>query len=318
MPTPVARAYRQMYDHGSPGEAYHFIALFIEPLLKWYGTMALTALRQTAPEKLTGLGIPPRNLSFSLGHWASPLQLLVNQTEGLLPPPWEPLSRAFEELRRKPAAEIKTCIDSIEQYFATTLAKKSLLDFLSAGVYYRNRTRGHGAPTIQHQQQFAPLLLSAYEALLQSLDSLGRLKLIYIERAEIVGSSCVHTLRECRGLFSSLLPDRLSRSKGDALSSQTMYLFSADLVPLVELSPILIRPAGRDSLYFLNSCAGGAEYLSYDGESEEFHRPETYVESLRDFFGPVDLASRESQADPGAGKNIRTEPEDLGFGNLGW
>ena len=285
LPMPLARAYRQMYDQGHGAEAYHVSALFIEPLIKWYGTLALVLLRAAEPQRLAAAGIPPRNLSFALGHWSSPLASVVNQPLGNLPPSWQPLETAFEELRRKPAAELKEFIVATEEYAATTLGKRTVLDFLLAGVAYRNRTRGHGAPTTQHQSEFAPLLLAAFDALLPALDSLARLKLIYLERAEIIGASCVHTLRECQGLFSTLLPQRWSCPKAQALSSQAMYLFSADLSPLIELTPLLIRPAGCDSLYFLNSCAGGAEYLSYDGTSEEFHRPESYTDSIREFFG---------------------------------
>lgn len=315
LPMPIARAYRQMYDHGPPAEAYHFIALFVEPLLKWYGTLAMTAMRQLAPDQLAKLDIPPRGMSLSLGHWSSALLWMVKQ-DALMPAAWEPLRVALGELRQKAPPAARECLAAIEEYSATTLQKKSILDFLTGCVLYRNRTRGHGAPTLQHQQQFAPMLLEAYESLLVLLDSFSRLSLLYIERAEIFGSSCVHTLRECHGLFSGLLGERLSLPKADALSAQTIYLFSRDLQPMLELSPILVRPPGRDALYFLNSFANGAEYLSYDGTEEEFHRAETLLDALRDFFG-VSAGSSSDRRAPDYRPLAYTEPEDLGFGNLG-
>jgi hypothetical protein len=317
LPMPLARAYRQMYDQGHGAEAYHFCALFIEPLIKWYGALALVTLRLAEPQRLAAIGIPPRNLSFALGHWSAPLQAAVNQPAANLPPGWQAIEAAFEELRRKPAAELKEFIAATEEYAATSLGKRSVLDFLLAGVAYRNRTRGHGAPTTQHQNQFTPLLLAAYDALLPGLDSLGRLKLIYLERAEILGASCVHTLRECQGLFSTLLPEKWTCPKAQALSSQAMYLFSADLTPLVELSPLLIRPTGRDALYFLNSCAGGPEYLSYDGTSEEFYRPESFADAIREFFGVSSSAAPLAASPQPARPAAAAEAEDLGFGNLG-
>ena len=316
MPLPIARAYRQMYDHGSAAESYQFIALFMEPLLKWYGSLALVTLRAGFPEKFISLAFP-RNLTLSLGHWLSPLQTAVQLPAGRLPAHWQPLERAFEELRAKAATELKDFIAAVEAYAGTTLAKRSVFDFLAATVLYRNRTRGHGAPTLAHQQQFAPLLLAAYETMLQSFDCWTRLNLIYVERAEILGTSCVHSLRECQGLFSALLNQRLTTPKAQAMSSQALYLFNGELTPLVELTPLLIRPAGRDAIYFLNSAAGGTEYLCYDNSAEEFHRPETYLDAVRDFFGAEITPAERADGAPVGKPTPTAAADDLGFGNLG-
>src|SRR5688572_21237467 len=90
LPLPLARAYRQMYDHGLPAESYQFISLFMEPLLKWYGALALVTLRANYPEKFAAL-VFPRNLTLSLGHWLSPLQSALQLPAGSLPPDWLPL-----------------------------------------------------------------------------------------------------------------------------------------------------------------------------------------------------------------------------------
>ncbi len=105
LPAPISRAYRLMYDQPDAEQAYQSIALFSEPLIKWYGTIGLVALRKQRPDLLIGNGILSKFLSPSLGIWAQINRLAAKHTpfERELSPP----SGLFDELLGRQTAAMQ-------------------------------------------------------------------------------------------------------------------------------------------------------------------------------------------------------------------
>lgn len=280
-PSPLSRAYRLMYDRPDLEGSYLAISTFFEPLIKWYGAVGLVCLRKAAMERLTSSGILAQFRKPSLGTWTQIVRLALQDRHG-----WDgsPVTALFEQLERRCPDGVRACASAVEKYLGTSLEKRTVLDFLECGVAYRNKTRGHGAPSAAHQKEFSHQLLAAFEELVARLDGLCLLKLGYVERSENVGGSAQHILRVCSGLNSFVHPERLLLEKENALSSGTVHLCTEDLQPLVELSPIVVRPEGTDSFYFLNDSARGPEYLCYDGVTAEFYRSDGLGDAVRQFL----------------------------------
>jgi hypothetical protein len=292
--------------------------LFSEPLIKWYGTIGLVALRMKRPDLLIGNGILSKFLSPSLGVWAQINRLTTKHApfDGEM----SPLSGLFDELLGRQSAAMQVCVKRFEGYLGGHLPKKTQLDFLECLVAYRNRSRGHGAPSVQHQRNFSQILLDGYEELLQRLGGLSRFQLTYVERTELVRSGAVHVLRVCNGLNSFILPERLTLQTANALASESVHLFTDAERPVIELSPIIVRPPHTDSFYFLNGNRKHVEYLCYDGVGDEYYRPDGYREAITDFLSVEkyadveivdDLTEPEPPADP------KTRKNDITFGDLG-
>src|SRR5512134_4005950 len=85
-PAPISRAYRLMYDQPDPELAYPAIALFSEPLIKWYGVVALVSLRQCRPDVLRSEGLLSQFLSPSLGVWTQLIRLAAAECGAAAPP----------------------------------------------------------------------------------------------------------------------------------------------------------------------------------------------------------------------------------------
>ena len=294
-----------MYDQPDAEQAYQSIALFSEPLIKWYGTIGLVALRKQRPDLLIGNGILSKFLSPSLGIWAQINRLAAKHTpfEGEL----SPLSGLFDELLGRQTAAMQVCVKRVEGYLGGQLQKKTLLDFLDCLVAYRNRSRGHGAPSIQHQREFSQILLEGYKELLQRLEGLSRLQLTYVERTELLRSGAVHVLRVCNGLNSFILPERLTLPTADALASESVHLFSDAERPVIELSPVLVRPPHTDSFYYLNGNRKHVEYLCYDGVGDEYYRPDGYCEAIAEFLSVDENTMTDS---PVTDRTVAAPPAD--------
>ena len=307
-----------MYDQPDAEQAYQSIALFSEPLIKWYGTIGLVALREKRPDLLVGNGILSKFLSPSLGIWAQINRLAMKHApfEGEM----SPLSGLFDELLGRQTAPIQNCVKRIEDYLGGQLQKKTLLDFLECLVAYRNRSRGHGAPSVQHQREFSQILLAAYEELLQRLAGLSRFQLTYVERTELLRSGAVHVLRVCNGLNSFILPERLTLQTANALASESVHLFTDSERPVIELSPIIVRPSHADSFYFLNGNRKHVEYLCYDGVGDEYYRPDGYREAIADFLSVDEQTDANvviDHSEPEAPADGKTRKTDITFGDLG-
>jgi hypothetical protein len=98
-----------------------------------------------------------------------------------------------------------------------------------------------------------------------------------------------------------------------------VHLFSEESKPLVELSPILVRPPGSDGFYFYNGSRKNVEYLSYDGTGQEYYRPDGYLEAVREFLS---LADNDVPAPRGIPQSPRfrdrdDDREEFFFGDLG-
>lgn len=305
-----------MYDQPDPESAYPVIALFSEPLIKWYGVISLVLLKEHRPDVLRTQGILSQFLSPSLGVWTQLLRLATTEcsaTSG------SALRSLFDETLARQSGPLTQCVRQIEDYLGSSLQKRTLLDFLDALVFYRNKTRGHGAPSPQHQRDLSHALMDGYDELLRRLDSLTRLRLVFVERAEIHRGGAVHVLRICNGLNSFIQPERLALGTREGLASGSVHLFSEESRPLLELSPILVRPPGSDSFYFYNGSRKNVEYLSYDGTGQEYYRPDGYLEAVREFLslGSADAPaarpfSSSSRFDDHAG-----DRDDFSFGDLG-
>ncbi len=314
-PSPVCRAYRRMVDSTDPERAYPAIALFCEPLIKWFGAAALVLLRRERPHVLSGTGVLSKFLSPPLGAWVEVIRLAVKELEQH---PNAHVRSMFAELTLSQSKSLQRHVAGMEEYLATRVQKKTLLDFLECCVAYRNKTRGHGAPSSQHQREFSPVLLEAYDELLARLETLCRLKLVVIENAELRHGAVVHVLRICNGLNSFILPERLTLAPSGALSSETVHLFSPEQSAIVELSPILVRPPGRDAFYFLNGSRNAVEYLCYDGAEHEYYRPDGYREEVSRFLDVEIGQPPDPQRNCGEQIDAKSsDPDDLDFGALG-
>jgi hypothetical protein len=315
-PAPISRAYRLMYDQPDPELAYPAIALFSEPLIKWYGVVALVLLRQCRPDVLRGEGLLSQFLSPSLGVWTQLIRLATAECGSAAPAALRPF---LDETLARQSGPLTQCVRQIEDYLGSGLQKRTIIDFFDALVFYRNKTRGHGAPSPQHQRDLSHVLLDGYDDALRRLDGLLRLRLVYVERAEIQRGGAVHVLRICNGLNSFILPERLALGAREGLASGSVHLFSEESKPLVELSPILVRPPGSDSFYFYNGSRKNVEYLSYDGTGQEYYRPDGYLEAVREFLS---LTESEAAAPRGTSQppRFRDRDEDrdaFSFGDLG-
>lgn len=314
-PAPVSRAYRQMYDHPDPELAYPAIALFSEPLIKWYGTASLVLLRRNEPALLQRSGLLSQFETPSLGNWTRLVRLAAAHSAEGAP---APLRDLLDELSKRTTSLLAQCVRQIEQQLGTVVEKRTLLDFLDVLVAYRNKTRGHGAPSARHQRDMSHALLDGYEELLRSLDALLRLKLVFVERAEVHRGGSVHVLRMCNGLNSFILPERLALDVRDSLATGSVHLFSEEQQPLLELSPILVRPPGSDSFYFYNGSRKSVEYLCYDGTGHEYYRPDGYVEAVREFLTLKNLGAEPlAERLPPAADDRQNRRDDLAFGDLG-
>lgn len=279
-PLPIARAYKIIYDKEDLIDSYYNVSLFIEVFIKWYGTIALLILRKYNADALYNAGILSKFISPSLGTWVQAIRLLlknnnVNNSK---------IYQMFDELKNKQGCNTANCSRLLDKYIDSEMNKKTIIDFFESSVTYRNKTRGHGAPSRNHQDQFSKLLIDAYEEILISLEYICRLKLIYVEKIEIVSDYSVHTIRDLSGLNSFIIPEKLNLPRNESLNSRSLYLSLENYYPIIELSPIIVRPHERDGVYFLNSTHNGVEYLSYDGSVDEYYRPDGYKESLENFF----------------------------------
>jgi hypothetical protein len=315
-PAPISRAYRLMYDQPDPELAYPAIALFSEPLIKWYGVVALVLLRQCRPDVLRSEGLLSQFLSPSLGVWTQLIRLATTECGAAAP---TALRSVFDEVLSRQSPALTQCVREIEDYLGSGLQKRTMIDYFDALVFYRNKTRGHGAPSPQHQRDLSHVLLEGYDDVLRRLDGLQRLRLVYVERAEIHRGGAVHVLRICNGLNSFILPERLALGTREGLASGSVHLFSEESKPLVELSPILVRPPGSDGFYFYNGSRKNVEYLSYDGTGQEYYRPDGYLEAVREFLS---LADGDAPASHGTPQQPRfrdrdNDREEFSFGDLG-
>lgn len=313
-PSPVSRAYRLMVDCADREQAYGHIALFSEPLIKWYGTLGLVQLRQQNTSVLRETGILSQFLSPSLGTWMQIVRLAGAQSDAARPA----LGEMFAELNARSSRAIEQCSRRIEAYLERPIQKRTLLDFFDNLVAYRNKTRGHGAPSIAHQREFSQVLLEAYDELLERLDMLRRLKLVFVERAEILRDGALHVLRVCNGLNSFILPERLTLPTRQALASHSVHLFTDEYRPLVELSPILVRPPSSEGFYFLNGNQKHVEYLCYDGTGQEYYRPDGYREAVNAFLAVEQGAMADADNFIYEKAPERREADnDFSFGDLG-
>ncbi len=305
-----------MYDQPDPELAYPAIALFSEPLIKWYGAVSLVMLRECRPEVLRSQGILSQFLSPSLGVWTQLIRLATSECAAAATPG---LRGFFDEMLGRQSGPLTQCVRQIEEYLGSGLQRRTVLDFFDALVFYRNKTRGHGAPSPQHQRDLSHVLMDGYDELLRKLDSLFRLKLVFVERAEIHRGGAVHVLRICNGLNSFIQPERLALGTREGLASGSVHLFSDESQPLLELSPILVRPPGSDSFYFYNGSRKNVEYLSYDGIGQEYYRPDGYLEAVREFLslsGVDASASRTFAASPQFDERA-DDRDEFSFGDLG-
>ena len=167
----------------------------------------------------------------------------------------------------------------------------------------------------------APLQIQ-WPTILQRLEGLSRFRLMYVERTELLRSGAVHVLRVCNGLNSFILPERLTLQTADALASESVHLFSDGEQPVIELSPVVVRPPHTDSFYFLNGNRKHVEYLCYDGVGDEYYRPDGYQEAIAEFLAVdentdtvTNTVTDRTVAAPAA--DAQTRNEDITFGDLG-
>jgi hypothetical protein len=304
-----------MYEHTEAPDSFAAISLFSEPLIKWYGALALVSLRRNEPERVVESELLPQFLSPSLGDWVRIIRLAScpasNQASST------GVQELFGELSAKSPSAVRAASARVEDYLQSPLSKRSLLDFLEVCVAYRNKTRGHGAPSKRHQTEFAGVFLEAWEEFLESLERFYDLKLMFVERSENFGANALHSLRVCSGLNSIVLVEKMTLPKSLALSSRTVHVFSRSHTPLYELSPILVRHATKDAFYFLNSGRKALEYLCYDGDDAEYYRPEGYDDAVRAFFGEFNRSDQFYGGSDPQRDSLPAVDVDLPFGVLG-
>lgn len=302
-PNPIAKCYERLVGARDHNERWNRTRYLIEVTLKYCACIAVSRylhngnLDDKTNAALTCLNRP------SLGHWHNLLVRCARHNQNMNAAFLQ--EEVFTATHDRPAmAEAYQAMKSMSEKRGDQAPRKiTLTRFLEAYVAYRNRTAGHGAPSAEHVEQMAPLLEKATVDLLQHLDALRNIQLVYVSGIRLERNSCIHSLTRLMGTTQVAMPDYVT-SVNDALIGRDRQLFLSepgDEKPFVSLHPLAIY--SRDEVYLLHQsdlrsnvdyiCHHSGEYYSADRIFEDFRAAlggflgETQVDTSR--FSPEDV-----------------------------
>ena len=304
-PYPIAKCYERLIRTRDIMERHDQVRYLFEVTIKYCASIAIAEFLNSAVSDPTTDQALRCLTRPSLGHWVN----LIRQCMRSAPQKSSTLAEALLAKRRGfegMANSFKVLRSILNPEKPKAPEAISVLQFSETMVAYRNRSVGHGAPKRSQTEEMAPVLERGVLEMLQALNVLTKLPLVYLASITVERARFKHGLIKLMGTAPIALPPYITEKENALIGHDgTLFLLtSTDGALKLSLHPLMIYVG--DEIFFHQSTdlTKNVEYLCYHTGAN--HHADHVFQDFKDKFARYLDQNASSATGVGAEEVYRT------------